>query len=230
MTDSRKKSYNILWMGYTYNLHKRIRRWISKRRRSAVRVLAKPTTLLAVVAVGGAAPLILVSMQDSQKIYTTDLLNTIAKVESKSNYNAYFGNSHNSSIQFTSMSVDEVLAWQKEFVAQGSPSSAVGRYQFIDSTLQGLLHELRIEGTATFDPALQDRLAVALLERRGIREYVDDKISREEFAHSLSKEWAALPVAIGENPERSYYAGDGLNKAQLSVDEVFASIATVRKL
>jgi hypothetical protein len=55
-------------------------------------------------------------------------------------------------------------------------------------------------------------------------------MSREAFAHSLSQEWAALPRAIGENPEQSYYAGDGLNKAQLSVDEMFASIATVRKL
>jgi hypothetical protein len=59
---------------------------------------------------------------------------------------------------------------------------------------------------------------------------VDNKISREEFAYNLSKEWAALPKTIGENPEQSYYASDGLNKAQVSVAELYASIATVRKL
>jgi conjugal transfer mating pair stabilization protein TraG len=169
-------------------------------------------------------------MQKAQQLHTSELLNTIAKVESKYNYNAYFGNSANTSVQFTAMTVDEVLAWQAQFVAQGNASSAVGRYQFIDSTLRGLVTQLNIAGTEVFDEALQDKLAVALLERRGIRDYVDSKISREEFAHNLSKEWAALPKTIGENPEQSYYAGDGLNKAQVSVDEMFASIATVRKL
>lgn len=169
-------------------------------------------------------------MQEAKNIHTTDLLNTIAKVESKYNYNAHFGNPNNNEILFTKMSVGEVLAWQKQFVAEGSPSSAVGRYQFIDSTLEGLVRELNIDKATKFDEALQDTLAVALLERRGIREYVENKISREEFAHSLSKEWAALPKATGENPEQSYYANDGLNKAQLSVDEIYASIATVRKL
>jgi muramidase (phage lysozyme) len=169
-------------------------------------------------------------MQDAQKIHTADLLTTIAKVESRDNYNAYFGNSNNTSIQFTSMTVGEVLTWQKEFVAQGNPSSAVGRYQFIDSTLRGLVRQLAIDESATFDAALQDRLAIALLERRGIHDYVNNQISREEFAHRLSQEWAALPRAVGDNPEQSYYAGDGLNKAQLSLEEIFTSIATVRKL
>lgn len=180
--------------------------------------------------IGGVVSLILMNMQESQKIHTADLLNTIAKVESRHNYNAHFGNANNTTIRFTSMTVNEVLAWQKQFVAQGNPSSAVGRYQFIDSTLEGLVRQLNIDGDATFDEALQDRLAVALLERRGIREYVNNKIGREEFAHNLSKEWAALPRATGENPEQSFYAGDGLNKARLSVAEMYASIATVRKL
>jgi conjugal transfer mating pair stabilization protein TraG len=169
-------------------------------------------------------------MQGMQKLHTAELLNTIAKVESKYNYNAYFGNPNNSSIQFTDMTVDEVLEWQKEFIKQGNPSSAVGRYQFIDSTLRELTQDLKIDGKIKFDESLQDSLANTLLERRGVREYVDNKISREEFAYNLSKEWAALPKTIGENPEQSYYASDGLNKAQVSVAELYASIATVRKL
>lgn len=217
-------------MRYKRKLYQTIKRWGKKRSRSFARTLRKPRFVLGFLAIAGLSSLILVDMQDTQKIHTADLLNTIAKVESRSNYNAYFGNANNTSIQFTSMSVGEVLAWQEQFVEEGNPSSAVGRYQFIDSTLRGLVRELRVDESALFDPALQDRLAVALLERRGIRDYVDNKISREEFAHNLSKEWAALPKSVGENPERSYYAGDGLNKAQLSVGEMFASIATVRKL
>ncbi|MNH18498.1 hypothetical protein D3C72_1827850 [compost metagenome] len=93
-----------------------------------------------------------------------------------------------------------------------------------------MIRELKIDENAKFDETLQDRLAIRLLERRGIREYVNNKLSREAFAHNLSKEWAALPKAIGENPDQSYYAGDGLNKAQLSLEEIYSSIATVRKL
>ena len=209
-------------MRYKRKLYKTIKRRLEK--------YSGVFAVLGFVAIGGLASVAIMNMQNDPKLHTAELLNTIAKVESKNNYNAYFGNPNNTSIQFTAMTVGEVLAWQKQFVQQGNPSSAVGRYQFIDSTLLGLVRELKIDENAKFDEALQDRLAVALLERRGVREYVDNKISREAFAHSLSKEWAALPKAIGDNPESSYYAGDGLNKAQISVDEIYASIATVRKL
>ena len=37
------------------------------------------------------------------------LLDLIARVESKGNYNAYFGNAGNTSITFTEMSVDQVM-------------------------------------------------------------------------------------------------------------------------
>lgn len=217
-------------MKYKRKFYKTITRRFKKRSKYLAYTLLKPRYILGALVVGGLTSLILINMHETQKIHTADLLNTIAKVESRHNYNAYFGNPNNTSIQFTEMTVNEVMTWQKQFIEQGSPSSAVGRYQFIDSTLLGLVRELKIDKNAKFDATLQDKLAVALLERRGIREYVENKISREEFAHSLSKEWAALPKVIGENPEQSYYAGDGLNKAQVSVDEVFASIETVRKL
>ncbi len=173
---------------------------------------------------------ILLGMQGNKSIYTSELLDTIARVESNNNYNAYYGNANNSEIQFTSMPVSEVLVWQRQFVEEGSPSSAVGRYQFIDSTLQGLVVQLDLDQNKIFDEALQDRLAMALLERRGLRDYVENKISREEFAHNLSKEWAALPKVIGENPSQSYYAGDGLNKARLSIEDIYASIDTLHEV
>lgn len=224
------KSYNEIWMGYKFKLYKTITRRLKKRSRYLSGILRKPAGVVGLLALGGAASLILLNMHETQKIHTAELLDTIAKVESRYNYNAYFGNANNASIRFTDMTISEVLAWQKQFVNEGNASSAVGRYQFIDSTLAGLVRQLNIDGSMKFDEAMQDRLAVALLERRGVREYVDNKISREEFAHSLSKEWAALPKAKGDNPEQSYYAGDGLNKAQLSLAEVYAGIATVRKL
>jgi muramidase (phage lysozyme) len=158
----------------------------------------------------------------------TSLLNTIAKGESGGNYNAYFGSPANASVRFTDMSVGEVLQWQEEHVRQGSVSNAVGKYQIIRPTLVGLVDQLKIDQGERFDEALQDRLAIALLERRGAEEYVNDKLTREEFAANLAKEWAALPKATGPNPHESYYAADGINKSRVSVDEVYSALAVLR--
>jgi conjugal transfer mating pair stabilization protein TraG len=158
----------------------------------------------------------------------TPLLNTIAKGESNGNYNAHYGNASNSSIRFTDMTVGQVLAWQDEFVRQGNPSSAVGKYQIIQPTLSGLVQKLGIDLNEKYDEGMQDRLAIALLERRGALEYATNKLSRQQFAANLAMEWAALPKIIGSNPEQSYYAGDGLNKVQVSIAEVYRALDNIQ--
>lgn len=155
------------------------------------------------------------------------LLDLIAKVESKGNYNAYFGNSANSSVNFTDMSIQEVLRWQKDHVKRGNPSNAVGRYQIVDTTLSGLVQRYDIDTDQKFDQVMQDGLAIALLERRGAEKYVNHELTREQFAANLAMEWAALPKVIGERPAESYYAGDGLNRALVGVDEVMKAIEPI---
>ena len=155
------------------------------------------------------------------------LLDLIARVESKGNYNAYFGNAGNTSIKFTEMSIADVLSWQEDFIAAGHPSSAVGRYQIISTTLKGLVQQLNIDTNQPFDEAMQDKMAIALLERRGATEYVNNQIDERQFAAELAKEWAALPRVVGDRPEQSYYAGDGLNRALVKVDEVLRAVGGV---
>lgn len=155
------------------------------------------------------------------------LLDLIARVESKGNYNAYFGNAGNTSITFTEMSIADVLSWQEDFIAAGHPSSAVGRYQIISTTLKGLVQQLNIDTNQPFNEAMQDKMAIALLERRGATEYVNNQIDGRQFAAELAKEWAALPRVVGDRPEQSYYAGDGLNKALVKVDEVLRVVGGV---
>lgn len=155
------------------------------------------------------------------------LLQVIAKAESKGNYNAYFGNPHNSSIDFTAMPIAKVLEWQSDFVRQGNPSSAVGKYQIINTTLDGLVRQLGLDTRQPFDQSTQDKLAIALLERRGAESYVNDELSSQEFAANLAKEWAGLPKVIGDDPDKSYYDADGLNKSLVSVDEVLSAIKPI---
>lgn len=155
------------------------------------------------------------------------LLDTIAKGESHSNYNAYYGNASNTTIRFTDMSIAQVLQWQENFVQQGNPSSAVGKYQIIRPTLLGLVQQLHLDTQAKFDDAMQDKMAIALLQRRGVEAYAEKRLSREQFAANLAQEWASLPKATGSNPEQSYYAGDGLNKVQISLADIYKALAVI---
>jgi conjugal transfer mating pair stabilization protein TraG len=141
------------------------------------------------------------------------LLEVIAKAESQGNYNAYFGHATNHQIDFTAMSIADILKWQEQYVAQGSPSSAVGRYQIIRPTLLEL-----------------DRFAITLLEKRGAIAFAQNKLSAENFAHELSKEWASLPRVIGTLPEASYYAGDGLNKSLIDSKSSLEAINKFKEL
>lgn len=154
----------------------------------------------------------------------SQLLALIAKVESSGNYNAYFSNSRNSSVDFTAMSIRDVMQWQEDFVKQGNPSNAVGRYQIISPTLNGLVAELGIDTNHPFDQTMQDKMAIKLIERRGAEAYVNKELSKEQFAANLAKEWASLPRVLGDKPQDSYYASDGLNKSLVSVDEVLKAI------
>lgn len=156
------------------------------------------------------------------------LLGVIGAAESNDNYNAYYGNAANTTVTFTNMTIAEVLQWQQSFVQQGNPSSAVGRYQIINTTLASLVQQLNINVQQKFTPALQDTLAITLLERRGAVDYANKKITKEEFAAQLAKEWAALPKTLGATPEASYYAGDGLNAARVTIPEVLGAINLIR--
>ncbi|HSX32286.1 MAG TPA: hypothetical protein VLF43_03425 [Candidatus Saccharimonadales bacterium] len=157
------------------------------------------------------------------------LLDTIAKGESGGNYNAYFEHGDNNQLRFTDMSIGEVLAWQDSYVKQGSFSSAVGKYQIIRPTLAGLVQQLKIDTSKRFDQAMQDQMAIALLERRGAQAFVDKKISREQYAANLAQEWAALPSVTGTDPNASHYANDGVNKSHITIGEIFKALEPLRR-
>lgn len=142
------------------------------------------------------------------------ILDFVAQPESQGNYNATFGGGE---APLTKMTVGEVLDLQKEMKTADSESTAVGRYQFINKTLKGLVKDLDIPKDAKFTTELQDRLAQELLHRRGLKDYRDGKISAQKFAFNLSQEWASLPK---DQSGVSYYKGVGSNKALVRFQDV----------
>lgn len=82
-------------------------------------------------------------------------------------------------------------------------SSALGRYQIVRKTLRSLKKQLGLTDDMKFDEALQDRLALALLDGRGYSKWLRGEMSDAAFFNGLSKEWASLPNAKGSGS----YAG-----------------------
>jgi muramidase (phage lysozyme) len=126
----------------------------------------------------------------------------------------------------TGMTVDEVLEWQVASL-DGAESSAAGKYQIINKTLKSLKRKLGLTGTELFNEGMQDKLGIALLERRGLNDFKRGTISAEEFGTRLAKEWASFPVLMetkrGDTPIKvgqSYYRGVGSNRSLFKETEL----------
>jgi muramidase (phage lysozyme) len=146
------------------------------------------------------------------------LLDYIGKHESGGNYNILVGGKTNPDL--SNMTIGEVLQFQKQMRAQGHESTAVGKYQIINSTLSSLVKQGFANLDDKFDPSTQDKLAVGLLKRRGLDDYMAGKLDANTFADKLSMEWASLPYHTGA----SYYAGVGSNAAGEGRDKFMSSV------
>lgn len=109
-------------------------------------------------------------------------------------------------VNLVRMTLDEVDALQTRMLrhkANKWNSSAAGRYQIVRTTLRSLRKDLGLTGRELYDEAMQDRLAMALLERRGLSRWQQGEISDDAFITNLAKEWASLPTAEG----KGFYKG-----------------------
>jgi muramidase (phage lysozyme) len=149
---------------------------------------------------------------------TGKLLDYIGKLESNGNYNILVGGKSNPDL--SNMTIEEVMQFQKQMLAQGHESTAVGKYQIINGTLNSLVKQGFANLDDKFDAATQDKLAVGLLKRRGLDDYMSGKMDANTFADKLSMEWASLPFNTGQ----SYYAGVGSNKSGESRDKFMSSV------
>jgi len=168
-------------------------------------------------------------MNSPQRHPAQDLLDFIARFESRGNYNIIFGGSIVP--ELTTMNLTNVQKLMTRMLAdqrrrQGrSISTAVGKYQIIRKTLRSLITNMRLDpNAAIFDPPMQDRMALELLRGRGYDRFVAGTLSAEQFAINVAKEWAAMPLANG----RSFYAQDGVNRALVSYEEFMRAIHSSR--
>ncbi len=169
------------------------------------------------------------------------LLAFIRDHESNDNYDIVWAGirpEHRPPKRLTTMTIREVLAWQESIDALYR-SEAAGAYQILEDTLRGLYRAAGLTADSLFDRANQDKLAIALLKRRGLDNFVQGFTSVNNFCNELAKEWASLPVVTNVNRKQgarewvvpagaSYYAGDGLNAARTNIAPFLAAVKAIR--
>lgn len=109
----------------------------------------------------------------------------------------------------TQMTLGDVFAWIE--ATPGQPH-AIGRYQFIPSTLARLVTLLDAGPDESFSPQMQDRLADILLREAGLAAFRSGEMTRHDFMNNLAKIWAGLPNSSG----RSHYHGYAGNAATMT--------------
>ena len=169
-----------------------------------------------------------------QDLRILDLLHFIASFEAPRGYDQIYSGAEAMLGRFplTSMTIADVYALQHRMKPSGS--TAVGRYQFIESTLHSVVDELKVPVATLFDAKIQDRFAWRLLERRGLKRYLAGTMSTRTFANALAMEWAALPVQNDMQGYKkfikrgeSYYSGVAGNKALCSPEAIMQKVEAI---
>jgi hypothetical protein len=124
----------------------------------------------------------------------------------------------------TAMTISEIQA------KQALAWNAVGRYQFIATTLKMAMDAAGISPAARFTPEVQDWLAIALLiggKRPKLRDYLLGRdVSLDDAQTDLALEWASLPLPNG----RGAYDGDRAgNRASGDVAKVRKALTDARR-
>lgn len=138
---------------------------------------------------------------EGQRGPSTGIWAPITKGESGGDYNILVFGKPGASVprraDLTNMTIAQVQDYQRGMRDRGHASSAVGRWQMIESTLAMAAKGLGLDpNTTKFDQATQDRMAQWLLDEKvGMRQWREGKMSDAQFAANLRNEWEALAKA-----------------------------------
>ncbi|WEM34326.1 hypothetical protein [Xanthomonas phage X1] len=152
--------------------------------------------------------------------FERDLLNQIAAGEAgKEGYDSVWSGSRVKPTKPVSqMTFGEVMQWQRDTLneqkSRGIPanrrSSAVGRYQFISSTLKAQMAAAGFKEDDLFNTENQDKLALTLMNQGGnLDKFKSGRISAEKFQDYIASQWASQKTASGAG----MYNAAGFNHA-----------------
>jgi muramidase (phage lysozyme) len=154
--------------------------------------------------------------------YHKPIMDLIRKAEANvAGYNTMVGS--NRSHGLTGMTLQQVMDYQKRH----KPGSAAGAYQIIAPTMKTLVTSMGLDPKKIkYDQALQDKMALKLMNQRGLNDYFSGKVPIETIRGNLAKEWAGLPY----KGNTSYYKGVGNNQARVTEKEFLDALNKAKAL
>jgi peptidoglycan hydrolase-like protein with peptidoglycan-binding domain len=151
-----------------------------------------------------------------------DLLDFIARYESNGDYNIMVGSKRGN---LTGMTVAEILDMQKNMIAKGHESTAVGRYQYIRKTLADTAAQMKMDVNGTkFNEKTQDALAIQTLRTIGLENWLAGNLDDGTFLNKVAQVWASIPKTSG----KSAHAGVGSNKAGVGANVALNTLQDIR--
>ena len=123
---------------------------------------------------------------------------------------------------FENYTVGQVMEMQR------SQLYAVGRYQFIPSTLRWAVNHSDVDPLDMFTPEVQDKLALALIlyKRPAVGAFLRDNHDLIGWAmNEMAKVWASIEYRNG----RGYYDRIGGNRAHISRTELSSVLQDVKE-
>jgi muramidase (phage lysozyme) len=175
--------------------------------RSAPPVPAAPTTVESTTAVPEKSVPSAQSPESKPQGNIQKILDYIGLKEARGRYDMLVGGKTKPDL--TSMTVADVLEFQKTMRANGHETTALGKYQIIKNTLAGLVKNGTIAMNDVFNSATQDKAAIGLLREKGLDKWLGGQLSKDEFADRVARVWASMPMSSG----KSSAEGVGSNKA-----------------
>ena len=144
------------------------------------------------------------------------LLDMIAQAEGTSrSYGVVFGGGINRDLEQGNLTVQEVIDLGNSAT---TGSGATGRYQFMPSTLQGLIRNGVLKPDQKFTPELQDKAALALIRGTGVD---PTKPLTRDSIYRLGSQWASLEGGPQMKPGGSY-SYNGRSQVKYSADQALS--------
>jgi len=135
-------------------------------------------------------------------------------------------------IDFSSLTVGQMLDQQALPRDDADRLFAVGRYQVIPDTMNGAVTSLGLDRNAAFTDAVQDRVFSDYLitdKRPSIRDYItgEQGATLQSAQLALSQEWASI---ANPNTGKSYYdKPGGANHASITAEETASALNQMRE-
>ena len=153
-------------------------------------------------------------------------------------YNSYnrgvAGDARGAQIDFSQMTVAEIM--RRQDLPAGDPNRlfAVGKYQFTPNTLEEAINQTGVDRNARFTPQLQEKLFADYLideKRPSVRAYITGEATGpqalERAQHALALEFAS--VGTPRNGGRGAYDGDSAgNQASITTQETATALNNMR--